>query len=146
MTKVYFACSIRGGGDTSLYQQIVDAIKTAGGQVLSEVFVHDAINYGGSPLPAEEIYKRDTQMIHDSDVVIAEVTNPSLGVGYELAYAEKLNRPILCLFKNDSDRKLSAMVSGNNYNVIEYIEPHDIEPAVMRFIATSKRLAPATRH
>ncbi|QHN43241.1 hypothetical protein GII36_05340 [Candidatus Mycosynbacter amalyticus] len=46
--KVYFACSIRGGGDTSLYQQIVDAIKAAGGDVLSEVFVHDAINYGGS--------------------------------------------------------------------------------------------------
>lgn len=137
MTKVYFACSIRGGGDTSLYQQIVDAIKAAGGDVLSEVFVHDAINYGGSPLPVDEIYARDTQMIYDSDVMIAEVTNPSLGVGYELAYAEKLNTPILCLFKKDSERKLSAMVSGNRYNVIEYIEPHDIEPAVARFIGTN---------
>jgi 2'-deoxynucleoside 5'-phosphate N-hydrolase len=138
MPKVYFACSIRGGGDTSLYQQIVDAIKAAGGDVLSEVFVHDAINYGGSPLPADKIYARDTQMIRDSDVMIAEVTNPSLGVGYELAYAEKLNKPILCLFKQDSERKLSAMVSGNHYNVIEYIEPQDIKTAVARFIDTSQ--------
>lgn len=133
--KVYFACSIRGGGDTSLYQQIVDAIKTAGGNVLSEVFVHDAISYGGSPLPAKDIYARDTQMIHESDVVIAEVTNPSLGVGYELAYAEKLHKPILCLFKQDSGKKLSAMVSGNHYNIIEYIKPHDIEPTVAKFIS-----------
>ena len=139
MTKVYFACSIRGGGDTSLYQAIVDAIKHAGGEVLSEVFVHDAINYGGSPLPADEIYKRDIQMIHDADVMIAEVTNPSLGVGYELAYAEKLGRPILCLFNITSEKKLSAMVAGNNYNTIEYTHPDEITETVRAFMQTQKQ-------
>lgn len=134
MTKVYFACSIRGGGDTSLYQSIVDAIKRAGGDVLSEVFVHDAINYGGSPLPEKQIYERDTQMIQDCDVVIAEVTNPSLGVGYELAYAEKLSRPILCLFSKTSKNKLSAMVSGNDYNTVEYTEPDEITDTVRTFM------------
>lgn len=137
MTKVYFACSIRGGGDTSLYQAIVDAIKKAGGDVLSEVFVKDAIEYGGSQLPVEEVYKRDTQMIQDADVMIAEVTNPSLGVGYELAYAEKLERPILCLFKKDSERKLSAMVAGNNYNTVKYTDPQEILDVVREFLAKS---------
>ena len=136
--KVYFACSIRGGGDTSLYQAIVDAIKTAGGEVLSEVFVHDAINYGGSPLPAKEIYDRDIAMIHDADVMIAEVTNPSLGVGYELAYAENLKRPILCLFKKDADKKLSAMIEGNSYNTIAYIDPDDIIESVQQFFAATQ--------
>lgn len=134
MTKVYFACSIRGGGDTSLYQEIVNAIKCAGGDVLSEVFVHDAINYGGSPLPSDQIYERDIQMIHDSDVMIAEVTNPSLGVGYELAYAEKLRKPILCLFNTTSPKKLSAMVAGNSYNTIEYTHPDDITGTVREFM------------
>ncbi len=140
MTKIYFACSIRGGGDTSLYQAIVDAIKKAGGDVLSEVFVHDAINYGGSPLPSDQIYKRDTEMIHDCDVLIAEVTNPSLGVGYELAYAEKLGRPILCLFNLTSKNKLSAMVSGNSYNTVEYTHPDEITDKVTKFM---KDFAPA---
>ncbi|HEU0266575.1 MAG TPA: hypothetical protein VFQ70_03035 [Candidatus Saccharimonadaceae bacterium] len=45
--KVYFACSIRGGGDTSQYLAILEAIKAAGGEVISEVFVHDALNLGG---------------------------------------------------------------------------------------------------
>lgn len=135
--KVYFACSIRGGGDTSLYQSIVDAIKLAGGEVISEVFVHDAINYGGSPLPADEIYKRDTEMIQSCDVVIAEVTNPSLGVGYELAYAEHLQRPILCLFKKDAANKLSAMIAGNTYNMIAYIEPNEIISRVQDFLEQS---------
>jgi nucleoside 2-deoxyribosyltransferase len=137
MTKVYFACSIRGGGDTSLYLAIVNAIKLAGGDVLSEIFVHDAINYGGSPLPAEDIYKRDTEMIHDCDVVIAEVTNPSLGVGYELAYAEKLNRPILCLYSKTATKKLSAMVEGNHYNTLKYTDPNEIVATVKDFLKST---------
>lgn len=118
--KVYFACSVRGGGDTTHYAEIVKALKTHGAEVMSEVFVNDAILYGGSPLPVDQIYERDTQMIQKADYVVAEVTNPSLGVGYELAYAEKLQKPILCLFNKDSDKKLSAMVAGNDYNQIAY--------------------------
>ncbi len=80
-----------------------------------------ADHFAGSPLPADEIYARDIEMIQAADIVVAEVTNPSLGVGYELAYAEKLQKPILCLFNPESGRKLSAMVSGNSYNtVLEY--------------------------
>jgi nucleoside 2-deoxyribosyltransferase len=133
--KVYFACSVRGGGDTSLYLSIINAIKSAGGEVLSEIFVHDAINYGGSPLPVDEIYKRDTEMIKEADVMIAEVTNPSLGVGYELAYAENLDRPILCLFKKDAKNSLSAMVAGNTYNTVNYIKPEEIIESVQTFLA-----------
>lgn len=134
MSEIYFACSIRGGGDTSNYRSIVDSIKTAGGNVLSEVFVNDAIQHGGSPLPSDEIYKRDIQMIHDSDAMIAEVSNPSLGVGYELAYAEKLGRPILCLLDINSGNRLSAMVAGNEYNSIgEYDSGDDILNLIRTF-------------
>lgn len=138
VVKVYFACSIRGGGDTSSYLAIIDAIKLAGGDVISEVFVHDAINYGGSPLPPKKIYTRDIEMIQSADVMIAEVTNPSLGVGYELAYAENLGRPILCLFNKDSGNRLSAMVAGNDYNTVAYIESADIVGTVREFLIASK--------
>lgn len=132
--KVYFACSIRGGGDTSLYITILDAIKSTGAEVLSEIFVHDAINLGGSPLPATDIYQRDIGMINECNIVIAEVTNPSLGVGYELAYAEKLGKPILCLFGDSTDKKLSAMVDGNSYNTVKRISKETVSEAVKTFI------------
>ena len=51
--KVYFACSIRGGGDTSLYLTILETIKATGADVLSEIFVHDAINLG------DQCFERD---------------------------------------------------------------------------------------
>lgn len=118
MTKVYFACAVRAGGDTSSYKALLETIRGAGGEILSEIFVNDAIEFGGSPLPEEEIYQRDIAMIKEADVVIAEITNPSLGVGYELGFAEQLKKPILCLFNEASQRKLSAMVLGNHYNTV----------------------------
>lgn len=132
MKTVYFACAIRAGGDTSSYQAIVSAIQESGGEVVSEVFVNDAIVHGGSLLPENEIYERDLAMIQAADVVIAEVTNPSLGVGYELAYAQNLQKPILCLFNDSSEKKLSAMVSGNPYNVIAKYSPGHIPADTIR--------------
>lgn len=134
--KVYFACSITGGGDTSSYLNIINTIKSSGGDVISEIFAHDAINYGGSPLPAEEIYHRDVEMINEVDVIVAEVSNPSLGVGYELAYAEKLNKPVLCLANSDAPKRLSAMIKGNPYFiVVEYSKSYFPEREINEFIS-----------
>jgi hypothetical protein len=133
--KVYFACAIRGGGDTSTYEALLHTIKAAGGDILSEIFVNDAILYGGSPLPEAAIYQRDIGMIHEADVIIAEVTNPSLGVGYELGYAEAHTLPVICLFNTASGRKLSAMISGNPYNkVVEYTPDQLPEEAIAAFL------------
>lgn len=134
--KVYFACAIRGGGDTSNYVALLQSIKSAGGNIVSEIFVNDAIQFGGSPLPEADIYTRDIAMINEADVVIAEVTNPSLGVGYELGYAENLNKPILCLFDESSDRNLSAMIKGNPYNQIAFYHAKAIpQDAITAFLA-----------
>ena len=46
----------------------------------------------------EFIYNRDVDWLRESDCVIAEVTQPSLGVGYELGFAESLKIPVLCLY------------------------------------------------
>ena len=132
MPKVYFACAVRAGGDTSHYKPLLESIRNAGGEILSEIFINDAIEFGGSPLPEPEIYLRDTEMIKDADFVIAEVSNPSLGVGYELGYAEQLKKPILVLFNEESGRKLSAMVLGNSYNEIAYYTPGELPHLAIR--------------
>lgn len=119
----------------SFYKTIIEAVHENGGDVISEIFVNDALQYGGSPLPSDQIYARDISMIKDADVVIAEVTNPSLGVGYELAFAEQLHKPILCLFNAESQRKLSAMIEGNAYNKIApYRDLETIHTAVNTFL------------
>jgi nucleoside 2-deoxyribosyltransferase len=53
------------------------------------------------------------QWITDSDVLVAEVTVPSLGVGYEIGRAVEMHKPVLCLFQEGSEYTLSAMIAGS---------------------------------
>uniref|UniRef100_A0A8C2Y0N5 2'-deoxynucleoside 5'-phosphate N-hydrolase 1 n=1 Tax=Capra hircus TaxID=9925 RepID=A0A8C2Y0N5_CAPHI len=50
------------------------------------------------------IHDRDLAWLQQADVVVAEVTQPSLGVGYELGWAVALHKPVLCLFHPKSGR------------------------------------------
>ena len=112
--KIYFAGAIRGGReDAQLYENIIVYLKEKG-QVLTEhVGSTNLSRKGETSSKDEEIYNRDIKWLQSADIVVAEVTAPSLGVGYELGIAEKLNIPVLCLYQLDKGNRLSAMVRGN---------------------------------
>ena len=125
--KVYFAASIRGGRkDQNKYRELIRFLSSKV-EVLTEHAGDTGIEeLGEQDLSDKEIYQRDLEWLESADAVIAEVTNPSLGVGYELGMAEKFGKPILCLYEDSNKkRKLSAMVSGNlKFRTFHY---HDLE-------------------
>ncbi|MEI7962017.1 MAG: nucleoside 2-deoxyribosyltransferase [archaeon] len=43
------------------------------------------------------IFDRDVAWIKEADLVVAEVSMPSVGVGYEIGFAESLGKKIICL-------------------------------------------------
>ena len=127
MKEIYFACSIRGGrDDAATYAELVAYIKTKA-IVLSEIFADGTLTPAGMALPSNDIYEKDMAWVTRTDGIIAEVTNPSLGVGYEIGKAEDLGKPVLALFRDDGTRKLSAMIDGNP--VITVIYYSNIEEA-----------------
>lgn len=128
MKKIYFAGSIRGGRvDADLYKHIISHLQQMGHKVLTE-------HVGSSNLCLTEqgrdrdaaIYEQDTAWLRESDVVIAECTCPSLGVGYELAFAERFNVPVH-VFYNPSKCSLSAMITGDSYF---HIHPYNTEEEI----------------
>jgi len=123
--KIYFCGSIRGGQqDLALYAQMIKALGKWGTVLTQDV--------GQSHSPETDqsindkwIYDRDVDWLKDCDVIIAEVTQPSLGVGYELGMGHSLGKPITCLFRPSSGRLLSAMVRGaigDKFHVVDYDE------------------------
>jgi nucleoside 2-deoxyribosyltransferase len=112
--KIYFAGAIRGGReDAQLYENIIAYLKDKG-DVFTEHVGNTNLSWKGEiARKDEEIYNRDMEWLKSADIVIAEVTTPSLGVGYELGIAEKLNIPALCLYRSGEGSRLSAMISGN---------------------------------
>ncbi len=118
-----------------MYTQIVKIIQLHA-TVLSELFADKTLTAHGTPKPSREIWEADLAMLASADAVIAEVTNPSLGVGYEIAKAEELKKPILCLYQPQADRNLSGMIGGSPYlKVIEYQTTTEVEPLLKKFIA-----------
>jgi nucleoside 2-deoxyribosyltransferase len=51
----------------------------------------------------QEIFQKDTGWLRSADVVVAEVSMPSLGVGYELGLAECLHKPVLALYREGAN-------------------------------------------
>lgn len=139
MKKVYFACSISGGRDHAhVYEDIVKYIKASGGQVLSKIFADKTMQSHLGPTPhlsTQEIWERDTNWAENADVVIAEVTQTSLGVGYEIGKAELAGKPILALFYEDSGKRLSPMIDGNpNVTVVRYRKISETESVIKKFL------------
>lgn len=135
MKKVYFACSIRGGrADAAYYTELVHTIKKYA-EVLTEIFADKTLTADGMADPTGDIWSNDIKWIGQADAVIAEVTNPSLGVGYEIAAAEKMGKPVLCLYRPSPGRKLSAMIDGSpGATVLEYANAAAAEHAIAAFL------------
>jgi nucleoside 2-deoxyribosyltransferase len=110
--KIYFACSITGGRkDEKIYQQLVRALLEGGNQVPTAHIADSGVEEMDARDDPLDIYQRDVDWIQESDLLIAEVTTPSHGVGYEIGYALGLGKPVLCLHREDTT--ISKMISGN---------------------------------
>ena len=111
--KIYFVGSIRGGRDDhALYLDIIGRLG-AYGRVLTEHVGDSGLSSFGEDGRDGEIHDRDLAWLREADCLVAEVTTPSLGVGYEIGRALEWGKPILCLFRKNSGRSLSAMIAGS---------------------------------
>ena len=124
--KIYFAGSIRGGRvDADLYRRIIEYMQQKH-DVLTEHVGSPDLNLKEQGKKDIDIYDQDTDWLSESDILIGECTCPSLGVGYELAYAESHGIPCH-VFYDRSKTHLSAMLTGNPYFQIHpYVDESEI--------------------
>ncbi|WJV55316.1 nucleoside 2-deoxyribosyltransferase [Pectobacteriaceae bacterium CE70] len=122
---IYFAGSIRAGrDDVSTYSKLINKLKEYGKVITEHVGDYNLSIGGQSFLTDKFIHDRDLYWLRNSQVVVAEVTTPSLGVGYEIATAISWRIPVITLFRK-GDKVVSAMISGSEgcrhyeYNNVE---------------------------
>lgn len=110
---IYFAGSISGGRrDVALYRRIIAILKKHG-RVLTEHIGDPTLSGQGEAGSNRRIHDRDQRWLRSADCLVAEVTTPSLGVGYEVGKATEWGKPVVCLFRPDDHPRLSAMVAGS---------------------------------
>jgi len=126
---IYFSGSISGGReDRAIYRRIVKALEDAGHRVFAGAVTSESIDAAGEPLEALQIFERDLGWIEDvagaGGVLVAEVSRPSVGVGYEIAAARyRHNMPVICLYRPAFTSRCSGMIAGDrDIQLIEYTD------------------------
>ena len=112
--NIYFACSITGGREfESVYQEFTDSLLSDGHEVPTAHLAGSNVMALERVIEPHEVYDRDVAWIRACDALIAEVSVPSHGVGYEIGYALEQGKTVLCLAQ--ADRMVSKMITGNSH-------------------------------
>jgi 2'-deoxynucleoside 5'-phosphate N-hydrolase len=141
-TTIYFSGSITGGrDDVALYRRMIEALELDGHRVLAGAVAAEHVGASGESLELREIWARDLGWIGECDLVVAEVSTPSHGVGYEIAYARHARGiPVIALYREGRTRRCSAMISGDpGVELVEYTLP-GLDAALLRMCEAVRRI------
>src|SRR5205085_10225961 len=104
----------------------------------------DTVGADGERLDSRAIFERDMQWIDDADVLVAEGSMPSTGVGYEIGTARyRSDIPVICLYRPAYTKRCTAMVGGDRG--IELIEHSDAAEMLSRLRAALAKYTAGTR-
>lgn len=135
--NIYFSCSITGGRqDQEVYAAIVDHLVAQGHEVPTAHLSSENVMAEETMIEPLEVYNRDSKWVEECDALIAEVSTPSHGVGYEIALALLLGKSVLCCYQKG--RKVSKMILGNTHpklNLYGYERVDDLISAIDGFTA-----------
>jgi nucleoside 2-deoxyribosyltransferase len=127
--NIYFACSITGGRDfESIYHAITAALLSDGHEVPTSHLADPEVKVLEGQVNPRDVYERDTALIRACEALVAEVSTPSHGVGYEIAYALSLSKPVLCVYREG--QPISKMLTGNSHPTISVKSYRDSNEAI----------------
>jgi len=136
--NIYFSCSLTGGrDDEAAYGRIVDHLLALGHVVPTAHLARPEVMQLERVVEPAEVYHRDVEWIIGCEAVVAEVSTPSHGVGYEIATALGLGKPVLCCYREGE--RVSKMITGNDspgLTVASYREVDDAVRLVDAFLAS----------
>ena len=124
--KIYFAGAIRAGRKKVYdYAKMVEQFEKCGGEVLTKHVADSNLSVTGENMSPKEIYERDIKWLKECDIIFADITVASLGVGYELAYAESLGKTIYAVYEKNVN--VSGFLRGNsNINFLPYTNMNQV--------------------
>lgn len=112
--KIYFTASTtHDGGLRTNYRKIFHLLKKFGIILSGQQIIDVNLLKKDQKLSKETIFEREKRLIDQADCVVAEVSQPSHGVGGEIVYALINNKPVLALLFENHEDKISPMISGN---------------------------------
>lgn len=145
--KVYLAAPMLGvRGALGVVRELAAALREWGHTILTPHVLEDVLDVERGLSP-EEVYRRDTALLEEADVVVAEVSYPSLGVGFEIAYALLKGKRVVALCEEGRLSRTSALIRGITHPLFKLVAYRDVEDAKAKLAAelAKAKSSPAPR-
>ena len=118
MMRIYLACTVRGDrGGVVAGRTICERLQQHGHEVLTTHLLADDVNDAESQLSEVQVYRRDLEWLSRCDVLVAEASGSSYGVGFEVGYvlgrARSTGQRVVLLYDAARRHTISRLITGN---------------------------------
>ena len=138
--NIYLACTVRGDrGAIAVARALADSLECMGHTVLTRHLLADDVETGESALTERAVFERDLRWLDSADMLIAEASGSSYGVGFEVGYvlgrANATGQRVLLLYDAQRRSMVSRLISGNSHpHCTTY--PYRNAADLLRFVET----------
>ena len=136
--NIYLACTVRGDrGGLAIARALADAIEDMGHTVLTRHLLEDDADASEAQLTERAVFERDLRWLESADVLIAEASGSSYGVGFEVGYvigrSSASKQRVLLLYDAARRDRVSRLIAGNSHPSCTTYPYRDAED-LLRFV------------
>lgn len=118
--KIYLACTVRGDrGALGAVRALADWLEASGHTVLTRHLLADDVDVAESALTEDAVFARDLEWLTAADLLIAEASGSSYGVGFEVGYvlgrSETTGQRVVLLYDAARRAAVSRLIAGNRH-------------------------------
>jgi nucleoside 2-deoxyribosyltransferase len=140
--QIYLACTVRGDrGAVAGLRSLVSALESAGHTIVTRHLLDDNVDGAESALTERAVYERDIAWLDACDVLVADASGSSFGVGFEVGYvlgrSDRTNQRVILLYQADRRDRISRLIAGNSHprcEVVAYDTDGELTSVVMPLI------------
>ena len=116
--RIYLACTVRGDrGGVESGRALAHHLQQLGHEVLTTHLLADDVDAAESALTEADVYRRDIAWLSSCDLLVAEASGSSYGVGFEVGYvlgrAPQTGQRVILVYDRTRRGAISRLISGN---------------------------------
>jgi nucleoside 2-deoxyribosyltransferase len=134
---IYLACTVRGDrGAVAGLRAVADALETDGHTILTKHLLDDNVEGSEATLTERAVYERDLAWLESCDVLIADASGSSFGVGFEVGYvlgrSDRTDQRVVMTYRADRRDAISRLIVGNAHPRCRTVAYEDAADLVTR--------------
>jgi 2'-deoxynucleoside 5'-phosphate N-hydrolase len=140
--RIYFGFTVAGDRSSiETARGVVRLLGALGHDVLTRHLVSDNASEMDRSIGPRDVYRRDMAWLDGCELLIAEVSGSSFGVGFEVGYLlGSTTKKAILLYRRELEGKVSLLITGNthpNCSLLPYGNFQEVEEFILNRVGQS---------